>query len=81
MSPFKQTVHGLTGCVLAPGRDTYRLKDGTPTHLVAISVSLLRAEPCLRRFAEAPRVDCERAVAQGYRLVRSYEDAVALGLA
>ena len=81
MSPLKLAVRGLAGCVLAPSAATYPLRDGTPTHRVAITVSLLLAEPCLRRFAEGPQIACEQAAALGYRMVRSYADAVAYGLA
>jgi hypothetical protein len=80
MSPFKQAAVGLGGCVLVPGRSLYRLKNGTQTHKVAVTVSLLRAEPSLRRLSEAVRINCEKAAAQGYSVVRRYDDAVALGV-
>ena len=80
MSPFKQAAVGLGGCVLAPGRSVYKLKNGTQTHNVAVTVSLLRAEPSLRRLSEAVRINCEEAAAQGYSFVRCYDDAVALGV-
>jgi hypothetical protein len=81
MSPIKLSVKGLAGCVLVPGRSPYQLKDGTHTHKVAIAVSLLHAEPSLRWLSEGTPVDCEQAVAAGYRLVRSFDDAVTHGLA
>jgi hypothetical protein len=81
MSPIKLSMKGRAGCILAPGRSSYRLEDGTQTSKVAITVSLLHAEPSLRRLSEGTPVDCEEAVAAGYRLVRSYDDAVTHGLA
>ena len=81
MSPFKQSAMGLRGCVLAPGGSPYRLKNGTQTYNVAVTISLLRAEPSLRRLLEATPIACDEATALGYRLVRSYDDAVMHGLA
>ncbi|HJV95377.1 MAG TPA: hypothetical protein VJ608_05040, partial [Albitalea sp.] len=69
------------GCVLAPTPNPYRLKNGNWTHHVVVTVSLLRAEPSLRRLSEGTPIACEDAQAQGYRLIRSYDDAVAYGLA
>jgi hypothetical protein len=81
MSPIKLSVKGLAGCILVPRGNPYRLKDGTQTSKVAITVSLLHAEPSLRRLSEGTPIDCEEAVAAGYRLVRNYDDAVTHGLA
>jgi len=81
MTPNKQVAKGLGGCVLVPGPAAYRLKSGGWTHNLAVTVSLLRAEPSLRRLAEGLPIACEEAVAQGYRLVRRYEEAVMHGLA
>jgi len=80
MSPNKQTAMGIGGCVLAPGGSLYRLKTGTSTYDVAVTVSLLRAEPSLRRLSEARHIACDQATALGYRLVRSYDDAIVHGL-
>ena len=81
MTPLKQAVKGLGGCVLAPTPNAYRLKNGNWTHNVAVTVSLLRAEPSLRRLSEGTPIACEDAVAQGYRIVRRYDDAVVHGVA
>ena len=81
MSPNKLAAKGLAGCILAPGSSPYRLKDGTVTYHVAVKVSLLRAEPSLRKLSETTAIDCHEAAERGYRLVRSYEDAVNHGLA
>jgi hypothetical protein len=81
MSPDKQRAKGIGGCVMAVGNTPYRLKDGAQTHAVVVPVSLVRAEPSLRRFAESLSIPCEEALARGYRLVRSYDEAVAYGLA
>jgi hypothetical protein len=80
MSPNKQTAMGIGGCVLAPGGSLYKLRNGTSTYNVAVTVSLLRAEPSLRRLSEAKHIACDQATALGYRLVRSYDDAVMHGL-
>lgn len=80
MSPHKQRARGLGGCVLAAGRTSYRLKNGAETYAVAIPVTLVRAEPCLRRFAESSPLSFEEAMARGYRVLRSYDEAVACGL-
>jgi len=80
MSPNKQTAMGIGGCVLAPGGSLYKLKTGTPTCDVAVTISLLRAEPSLRRLSDARHIACDKATALGYRLVRSYDDAVMHGL-
>jgi hypothetical protein len=81
MSPYKQHAVGLSACRLVLGRSTYALNDGSPTQHIAITVSLLRAEPALRRLFEAPPISTEEAVALGYRIVRSYVEAEADGLA
>jgi len=46
-----------------------------------VPLSLVRAEPCLRRFTDSSSLSCQEAVARGYRIVRSYDDAVVYGLA
>ena len=76
MTPNKQAAKGIGGCVLVPGADAYRLKGGAWTRNLAVTVSLLRAEPSLRRLSEDIPIACEEAAAQGYRLVRRYDDAV-----
>ena len=81
MSPNKLFAKGLGGCILAPGRSPYRLENGTQTFDVAITVSLLLAEPALRKRPEGSPIACEEAMALGYRLVRSYADAVMHGIA
>jgi hypothetical protein len=81
MSPYKQRALGIAGYRLARGRTAYLLKDGTPTDEFAVSVSLLHAEPGLRRLSEATAISEERASERGYRFVRSYEEAAALGVA
>ncbi|MBW8831793.1 MAG: hypothetical protein JF606_20705 [Burkholderiales bacterium] len=81
MSPNKQIAKGIGGCVLVPSAETYRLKSGAWTHHVAVTVSLLRAEPGLRQLSEDIPIVCEEAAAQGYRLVRRYDDAVIYRLA
>jgi len=80
MTPDKQRSVGLFGCRLVAGRDAYRLRDGTPTVHLAVPVSLLLAEPALRRWHEGEAIDCRAAALRGYRLVRTYDDAVAYGL-
>jgi hypothetical protein len=81
MSPDKQRAKGIGGCVVALGNTAYRLRDGVQTYAVVVPLSLVRAEPCLRRFAESSSMSCQDAVARGYRIVRSYDEAVAYGLA
>ena len=81
MSPNKLSAKGIGGCVLVPGGSLYRLKDSTQTYNVAVTVSLLLAEPSLRRLSEGTPIACGKATALGYRLVRSYDDAVMHGLA
>ena len=80
MSPYKQHAVGLSTCRLVLGRSTYALNDGSPTQHIAITVSLLLAEPALRRLFEAPPISAEEAAALGYRIVRSYGEAEADGL-
>ena len=48
---------------------------------MAVSVTLLQAEPSLGRLNEAQPISDEQANEQGYRFVRTYEDAVTFGLA
>ena len=81
MSPVKLFAHGLAGCRLGGGAGSYELADGSLTNVFAVPVSLLFAEPCLRRFLGAELISTESAKAKGYRIVRSYDDAVASGLA
>jgi hypothetical protein len=81
MTPNKQVAMGIGGCVLVPGPGAYRLTNGTWTHKLAVTVSLLRAEPSLRRLSEGIPIGCAEAAAEGYKLVRRYDDAVMYGLA
>ena len=81
MTPNQQRAKGLGGCVLATGNTSYRLKDGTQTHAVAVPLSLVLAEPCMRKLADVKGVSCEEAATRGYRFVRNYDDAVAYGIA
>ena len=81
MSPEKLIAKGIGGCVLALGNSSYQLTDGEQTNAVAVPVTLVRAEPCLRRFAESSAISCAAATARGYKIIRSYDDAVAHGLA
>jgi hypothetical protein len=81
MSPVKLFAHGLAGCSLAEGSSTYLLPGGSPTNTVAVNVSLLFAEPCLHRLLRGELITTELANAMGYRIIRSYDDAVAWGLA
>jgi len=80
MSPIKERFVGIAGCRLISGASAYQLKNGMSTFHVAVTVSLLFAEPCLRGRHEATSIRCEDAAVQGYRFVRSYDDAVAYGL-
>ena len=80
MSPTRQQALGIAGCKLVPGPCPYALADGKFTVDVVLTVSLLCAEPCLHRFHEAPDIGTARAIAMGYRFVRNYDDAVAVGL-
>ena len=81
MSPVKLLAHGLAGCRLAGGVGPYRLADGSLTNVFAVPVSLLFAEPGLRRLLDAEWISTDMAKARGYRFIRSYDDAVASGLA
>ena len=81
MSPVKLFAHGLAGCSLVEGSGTYLLADRSPTNVVAVNVSLLFAEPCLHRLLRGELISTELAKARGYRIIRSYDDAVAWGLA
>ena len=60
MSPNKLSAKGIGGCVLVPGGSHYRLKDGTQTYHVAVTVSLLHAEPSLRRLSEGTPIACDK---------------------
>jgi hypothetical protein len=71
----------LGGCVLAPSNTSYRLRDGMQTHAVAVPLSLVLAEPCMRKLADVKAISCEEAAARGYRFVRNYDEAVAYGIA
>jgi len=81
MTPHKQRALGISDCRLALGGNAYALRDGSPTRHLAVPVSLLRAEPSLRRHFEAMAISAEEALEIGYRFVRSYDDAVMYGLA
>lgn len=81
MTPNKEAARGIGGCVLVPGPVVYRLANGTSTRLLAVTLSLLWAEPSLRRWSEGPRIGCDEAAGQGYKLVRRYDTAVMHGLA
>jgi len=80
MSPVKLFAHGLAGCRLARGTGSYRSANGNPSNVLAVTVSLLLAEPCLHCFCGPETISVELAQAKGYRVVRSYDEAVALGL-
>jgi len=80
MALTRQRFPKIAGCRIAVGRHPYRLKDGRSTYDVAVSVSLLLAEPSLRRWQEGTPIGCDAAAMQGYQLVRTYDDAVACGL-
>jgi hypothetical protein len=81
MSPTKQRFVGLAGCFLVSGGGTYRLRDGQSTCELAITLSLMFAEPSLRRHKHKPcvAISCEAAAAMGCQVVRTYDDA-AFGL-
>ena len=81
MSPVKLFAHGLAGCRLGGGSGSYALADGSLSNVFAVPVSLLFAEPCLRRLVGAQLISTESAKAKGYRIVHSYDDALASGLA
>ena len=80
MTPFKERTVGIAGCRLVSGGSAYRLRDGTTTVRLALPVSLMLAEPSLRRWKESQPIDCDTAVLRGYRFIRSYDDAIAYGL-
>lgn len=82
MSPTKQRFVGLAGCQLVVGGHSYRLKDGKSTRQLAITLSLLLAEPSLRRHKskQSLAISCEAAAALGYQVARTYDDAATLGL-
>ena len=71
MSPVKLLARGIAGC---------RLTTRAAPDLLAVTVSLLLAEPCLHGICRAETISIELAQARGYRIVRSYDDAVASGL-
>lgn len=74
MSPIKQAAHGIAGCVVLPRRDE-------AGRLLAVTLSLVRAEPCLRRLAGLNASSFAEAQALGCRWIRSYDEAVLCGLA
>jgi hypothetical protein len=80
MSPTKQRFVGLAGCQLVVGGSSYRLRDGKSTLQRAITLSLLFAEPSLRRCKQGGAISCEAAVALGYQVARTYDDAATFGL-
>jgi hypothetical protein len=80
VTPHKERFVGIAGCRLVGGGSAYRLRDGTSTTHLALPVSLMLAEPSLRRWKESQPIDYETAVLRGYRIIRSYDDAVAYGL-
>lgn len=81
MTPHKQRAKRIGGCVIVSGNVTYRLKDGTPKQTVVVPRSFAFAEPSLRRLVESTALSWEDVRALGYRVVRTYEEAVAYGLA
>jgi hypothetical protein len=81
MSPYKQRALGISDCRLALGGSVYPLRDGSETRHLAVPVSLLHAEPSLRRHFEAMAISPEEALEMGYRFVRSYDEAMTYGLA
>jgi hypothetical protein len=83
MSPTKQRFVGLAGCLLVVGGSTYRLRDGKSTRQLAITLSLLLAEPSLRRHKhkQCVAISCEAAASLGYQVARTYDDAAIFGLA
>ena len=80
MTPMKERTVGIAGCRLVAAASPYRLRDGTTTVHLALPVSLMLAEPSLRRWKESQPIDYDTAVLRGYRFIRSYDDAVAYGL-
>ena len=80
MSPTKQRLLGLAGCQLVVGGGSYRLRDGKSTLQRAITHSLLLAEPSLRRCKQGAAISCEGAIALGYEVARTYDDAAIFGL-
>jgi len=80
VTPHKERAIGISGCRLVAGGSPYRLRDGTTTVHLALPMSLLLAEPALRRWQEGQPIDCDTAALRGYRFIRSYDDAVAYGL-
>jgi hypothetical protein len=80
VTPFKERTVGIAGCRLVAGGSPYRLRDGSATVHLALPVSLMLAEPSLRRWRESQPIDHDTAVLRGYRFIRSYDDAVAYGL-
>jgi len=77
----REVAIGIGGCVLVASSGAYKLADGTSTTLVAVPLTLLLAEPSLRKLSEGRPIKCEEAAAMGFTIVRRYSDAVAYGLA
>ena len=82
MSPTKQRFVGLAGCQLVVGGSSYRLRDGKSTYQLAVTLSLLFAEPSLRRHKQdqSVAISCEAAAALGYQVARTSDDAAIFGL-
>jgi hypothetical protein len=80
VTPHKERHVGIAGCRLVGSTSPYRLRDGSTTTHLAVPMSLLLAEPSLRQWKESQPIDYETAIARGYRMIRSYDDAVAYGL-
>ena len=81
MPPIRQAAHGLAGCILVPRRRGNGAPSRTAGVPLAVTVSLVRAEPCLSWLAGLRPMSLEEVRALGCRLVRSYDDAVMAGLA
>ena len=80
-SPIKQAAVGIAGCDLVPGRNLCRLRNGSETYNVAVTVSLLLAEPSLRRRPKSEPMRCDEATAsapaamrRGVRVLRPATD-------
>jgi hypothetical protein len=80
MTPERQMAIGIGGCALVASSGAYKLADGTLTTKVAVPLTLMLAEPSLRKRSEGSPIRCEAAAALGYTIVRRYSDAVAYGL-
>ena len=80
MSPTKQRFVGLAGCQWVVGRSSYHLPDGKTTVQLALTRSLVLAEPSLRKYTQGAAISCEAAAALGYQVARTYDDAANFGL-